>query len=120
MSGSSTTRRVVDANAVPFEPYDLEGPAQPEPSRRPPSGDRDNGEGCYLMRFMPGAVTLAHAHAGTEDFLILDGALTDNDGAEFRVGDFVSFAPGTRHHSWSDSGCLIAVFEWGKLAGAES
>ncbi len=114
MSGSSTTRRIVT-----FEAYDLEGPtAQPEPGRLPLSDDRDSGEGCYLMRFRPGAVTLAHQAAGTEDFLILDGALTDGDGAEFRVGDFVSFAPGTRHHSWSDSGCLIAVFEWEKLAGA--
>lgn len=116
MSRSNTTRRIVDTKTTPFEAYSLEGPEQPELSLLPLSYDQTNGEGCYLMRFMPGAVTLSHEHTGTEDFLILEGVLTDNDGAEFRVGDFVSFRPGTRHHSWSDTGCLLAAFEWGKLS----
>ncbi|MFQ5985334.1 MAG: cupin domain-containing protein, partial [Alphaproteobacteria bacterium] len=97
-----------------FEPYDLEGPLQPELSWLPLSYDRATGVGCYLMRFEPGAVTIAHDHEGVEDFLILEGELTDSDGAVFRAGDFVSYRPGTRHHSWSKTGCLIVVFEWGK------
>ena len=28
------------------------------------------------------------------------------------VGDFVSYRPGTRHNSWTEGGCLLAVFEW--------
>ena len=120
MPGSRISRRIVDTNTAPFESYDLEGLAQPELSWLPLSYERESGEGCYLMRFTPGAVTLSHEHAGTEDFLILEGTLTDNDGLVFGAGDFVSFAPGTRHHSWSDSGCLIAVFEWGLSAGEGS
>ena len=60
----------------------------------------------------PGAVTIAHDHPGVEDFLILEGELIDDDGAVFRAGDFVSYAPGTRHNSRTVTGCLIAVFEW--------
>ncbi|HLB79067.1 MAG TPA: cupin domain-containing protein [Dongiaceae bacterium] len=60
----------------------------------------------------PGAATLPHEHASVEDFLILEGELTDGDGTVFRAGDFVSYAPGTRHNSWTGPGCLIAVFEW--------
>ena len=29
-----------------------------------------------------------------------------------RQGDFVSYQPGSRHNSWTDTGCVIAVFEW--------
>ena len=47
----------------------------------------------------PGAATLPHEHASVEDFLILEGELTDGDGTVFRAGDFVSYAPGTRHNS---------------------
>jgi anti-sigma factor ChrR (cupin superfamily) len=66
------------------------------------------------MRMQPGAVTLAHVHGGTEDFLMLEGELVDDDGRVFKPGDFVSYAPGTEHKSRTDTGCLIAVFEWGK------
>ena len=116
MSETVAGRRVVRAGAARFLPYDLEGPVQPEMSWLPVSYDRAAGVGCYLMRMQPGAATLAHEHAGVEDFLILEGELTDSDGTVFRAGDFVSYAPGTRHHSRTGPGCLIAVFEWRKPA----
>ena len=78
------------------------------------SYDRATGNGCYFMRMQPGAVTVPHVHAGTEDFFILEGDLVDDDGTVFKAGDFVSYAPGTRHNSWTENGCFIAVFEWGK------
>lgn len=109
-------RRVVDTRATPFLPYDLDGPRQPEMSWLPISYDRASGNGCYLMRMAPGAVTIPHEHLGIEDFLILEGELIDSDGRVFRVGDFISYAAGTRHNSWTGPGCLIAVFEWGKPA----
>ena len=105
-------RRVVSTGAARFEAYDLEGPVQPEMSWLPVSYDRAAGAGCYLMRMQPGAVTIPHDHLGVEDFLILEGELIDDDGAVFRPGDFVSYAAGTRHNSRTDTGCLIAVFEW--------
>jgi hypothetical protein len=112
-------RRIVRA-ATPFLAYDLEGPIQPEMSWLPVSYDRTTGNGCYLMRMQPGAATIAHEHPGIEDFLMLEGDLIDDDGVVFRPGDFVSYAAGTWHNSRTETGCLIAVFEWGVPAPAGS
>jgi len=104
-------RFVVNAHTTPFLPYDLEGPVQPE-MWLPVSFDQETGQGCYLMRMEPGAVTIAHEHAGMEEFLILEGDLVDSDGTVFGPGDFASYQAGTHHNSWTESGCLLAVFEW--------
>ena len=105
-------RRVVSAHTTPFLAYDLEGEEQPEMSWLPVSYDRDTGQGSYLMRMQPGAVTIEHDHPFMEEFLILEGDLVDSDGSVFGTGDFVSYEPGTRHNSWTEGGCLLAVFEW--------
>ena len=110
-------RRVVNLHETPFLRYDMEGPVQPDMSWLPVSYDDATGEGCYLMRMQPGAVTIAHDHAGMEEFLILEGDLVDDDGVVFRAGDFVSYDAGTRHNSWTETGCLIAVFEWRRSSG---
>ncbi len=102
-----------------FLAYDLEGPVQPEMSWLPVSYRKATGEGFYLMRMEPGARTLTHDHAGYEDFLILEGELIDEDGLVLGPGDHVSYAPGTRHHSHSPKGCLIAVCEWRPTAGTD-
>jgi len=114
MNGMVGRRKVVRVGKSAFLPYDLEGPAQPDISWLPVSYDRASGNGCYVMRLQPGATTIAHDHAGVEDFLVLEGELIDDDGTVFRAGDFVSFGPRTRHHSSTKIGCLLAVFEWDK------
>ena len=112
MSDQSADRQIVSVQTVDFVPYDLEGPVQADIAWRPMSYDRKRGEGSYLMRLEPGARTIPHEHQGFEDFMILEGELTDSDGRILRRGDFISYRPGTRHNSWTDTGCLIAVFEW--------
>jgi len=112
MAAESNARRITATAGAEFLPYDLEGPLQPDIRWLPISFDRKKGEGSYLMRMQPGAVTIAHEHPGFEEFIILEGELIDSDGKVFRKGDFVSFQPGTRHNSWTETGCLIAVFEW--------
>ena len=112
MSDKTTDRQIVLTANATFIPYDLEGPVQPDIVWRPISYDRKLGGGSYLMRLQPGAHTIPHDHLGYEDFLILEGELTDCDGRVFHKGDFVSYRPGSRHNSWTDTGCLIAVFEW--------
>ena len=106
------SRSITSIAATPFKPYDLEGPVQPEMSWLPISYRKETGVGSYFMRMQPGACTIAHDHPGYEEFLILEGELIDSDGTVFKTGDFVSFAPGTRHSSRTETGCLIAVFEW--------
>lgn len=106
------SRTVLSVARTPMQTYDLEGPVQPEMSWLPISYRKESGCGSYVMRMQPGAVTLAHDHPGYEEFVILEGELIDSDGAVFRTGDFVSFEPGTRHSSRTETGCLLAVFEW--------
>jgi anti-sigma factor ChrR (cupin superfamily) len=108
----ATGRHVVNAHTTPYLEYDMEGPVQPDIEWLPVSYDDVTGQGCYLMRMRPGAVTIAHDHVGMEEFLILEGDLVDSDGTVFGPGDFVSYEAGTHHHSSTEGGCLIAVFEW--------
>lgn len=116
MSEESPARRVVNVHTAAFGPYSMEGPVQDDITWLPISWDERSGQGSYLMRMEPGAVTLEHEHAGFEEFLVLDGDLVDSDGTVFGPGDFVSYAGGT-HHSHTETGCLIAVFEWRASSG---
>jgi len=115
MSDSTEGRITVNAHTTPFLPYDLEGPVQPELSWLPISYEPETQQGSYLMRMEAGAVTIAHDHPGMEEFLILEGDLVDSDGVVFGPGDFVSYEAGTHHNSWTETGCLLAVFEWRKV-----
>jgi len=58
----------------------------------------------------PDAKSLHHVHTGYEEFLMLEGELTDLDGKIFKKGDFVTFEPGSTHSSHTKEGCLILVF----------
>lgn len=119
MSDSRLGRRVLNTRRATYLSYDLEGPMQPEIKWFPVSFDRVTGQGCYVMQMRPGAVTIEHVHKGMEEFLILEGELIDDDGTVFRSGDFVSYRPGTRHSSRTETGCVIAVFEWRPPADSE-
>ncbi len=115
MSEDRPDRKIVNIHQAAFRVYDLEGPEQPEMSWLPLSYDSD-GNGAYVMRMDPGAVTIEHTHQGIEDFLILEGELIDR-GVTLKAGDFVSYAPGSRHNSHSETGCLLIGFDWGKPRG---
>ena len=106
-------RKVVNIFEAAFRVYDMEGPEQPDMGWLPISYD-DDGNGSYAIRMDPGAETIVHDHAGVEDFLILEGELIESDGRVLRKGDFVSYAPGTRHNSRTETGCLLVGFDWGK------
>jgi anti-sigma factor ChrR (cupin superfamily) len=113
MAELAAQRKVINIHRAEMRVYDLEGPVQPEMSWSPLSYDAD-GNGCYLMRMDPGAETIEHTHEGVEDFLILEGELIEPDGTVFRPGDFVSYAPGSRHSSRTETGCFLIGFDWGK------
>jgi anti-sigma factor ChrR (cupin superfamily) len=106
------SRKIVRVATAPMQVYDLEGPVQPEMAWQPISFSKETGVGSYLMRMQPGAVVFEHTHPGFEEFVILEGELIDTDGTTYKAGDFVSFEPGTRHGSRTETGCLLAVFEW--------
>ncbi|MEO1190974.1 MAG: cupin domain-containing protein [Pseudomonadota bacterium] len=112
-------RRIIRKADRTWGPYDLDGPLDETHGLIPLSYRRDLGEGTYLMRMDPGAVTVPHEHSGYEDFLMLEGELIDDDGTVIGPGDLVTYAPGSFHNSRTETGCVILVCEW-KKSGAAS
>ena len=71
---------------------------------------KNGGYGTYVLKMDPGAKSMPHQHTGFEEFLILEGELTDADNKVFKKGDFITFEPGSFHSSYTKNGCLILVF----------
>ena len=51
-----------------------------------------------------------HDTATDEEFFVLEGDLTDNDGTVYRPGDLVWMEKGTEHNSYSEHGCTLIVY----------
>ncbi|MEQ9487601.1 MAG: cupin domain-containing protein [Alphaproteobacteria bacterium] len=68
------------------------------------------GYGFHVYRMSPGQWTVPHRHVGDEEFLLIDGDLKDHDGYEYKIGDLVCLRSGTIHSSYSENGCVLAVF----------
>ena len=107
-------RTVVNIYDAPYRVYDMEGVKQTEMSYIPLTYDKDgDGKGFYVIRMEPGAATIAHSHRRNEDYLVLEGDLIEPDGRVLGPGDFVHYAPGTRHNSRTEKGCLLIGCDWG-------
>ena len=105
-------RKVIHYNDVEFEPYDLDGPLQPDMSCLTLSYKRDTREGSYLIRMQPGAETIAHTHQRREEYIILEGSLIEDDGRVLRPGDYIIMDPGTHHNSRTEEGCLLLGIDY--------
>ena len=104
-------RKITNLYNVEFIPFDNYGVVIPGMSWHKISYNKKNGgQGTYILKMEPGAKSLPHEHNGFEEFLMLEGELTDTDGKIFKKGDFVTFEPGSTHSSHSKDGCLILVF----------
>ena len=106
-----TKRKITDLYDVKFVPFDNYGAEVPGMSWHKISYNKKNGGyGSYLLKMKPGTKSLSHKHTGYEEFLMLDGELTDPDGKIFKKGDFITFEPGSKHFSYTKNGCLVLVF----------
>jgi anti-sigma factor ChrR (cupin superfamily) len=106
-----TKRKITNLYNVKFDPFDNYGSPIPGMSWHKISYDKKNGgQGSYLLKMDPSAKSLPHIHSGYEEFLMLEGELTDADGKTFKKGDFITFEPGSKHSSQTKDGCLILVF----------
>ena len=104
-------RKITNLFSVDFKPFDNYGVTVPGMSWHKISYDKQNGGyGTYILKMDPDAKSLHHVHTGYEEFLMLEGELTDLDGKIFKKGDFVTFEPGSTHSSRTKEGCLILVF----------
>lgn len=102
-------RRRVAARDGTFRPYDRYGAPTAGLEWIPLARDGERGYELFLLRFAPGARSTPHEHQGVEEFMVLEGELHDCDGAVLGAGEFVSYAPGSRHQSHSPGGCLLLV-----------
>ena len=93
-----------------FDEFCMEGEKVPGQSliqlddRQPP------GQGFYIFRMEPGAVTTPHEHPAGEHFYVIDGDLRDHDGYEYDAGDLVYLKPGSIHNSTTRTGCTLVVY----------
>ena len=106
-----TKRKITDLYNLKFEPFDNYGVTVPGMSWCKITYNRKNGGyGTYVLKMEPGSKSLPHTHTGHEEFLMLEGELTDPDGKVFKKGEFISFEPGSKHSSYTKNGCLVLVF----------
>lgn len=61
-----------------------------------------------IVRYAPGSAFSAHDHALGEEYIVLDGVFSDEQG-DFGVGSYVRNPPGSRHTPSSAAGCTIFV-----------
>ena len=107
-------RKITDPFNVKFEPFDNYGSPIKGMSWHKITYNKKIGQGTYILKMEPGAVSKPHEHINFEEFIILDGELTDPDDKIFKKGDIVTFEPGSNHSSYTKNGCLILVFMRGK------
>lgn len=76
--------------------------------------DRDGEEvarATSLVRYAPGSQFSAHVHGGGEEFLVLEGTFSDEQG-DYPPGTYVRNPVGSKHTPSSQEGCTILVKLW--------
>ena len=97
-----------------LKPFTRYGKPIPKLIWYPINYNKKSGSGSYILKFEAGGKSVKHKHLALEEFLVLKGSLKDHDNTVFKVGDFVTFKPGSTHFSSSNKGCLLLVFTSGK------
>lgn len=103
-------RKVVNFRDAEWSTYSLQGEPQADIFWHNISWSDADDSGFFLAKFAPGGVSIPHEHLGVEEFIILEGELTDHDGFVYRQGDCVSLPTGSRHYSISENGAIVGVF----------
>src|SRR5262249_1479709 len=97
-------RVVVDTAQLPWV-------ASPLPGVERKMLERDGDEvarATSLVRYAAGSSFAPHEHGGGEEFLVLEGAFSDERG-DYPAGSSVRTPPGSRHRPFSRGGCILFV-----------
>ena len=103
-------RKITNIDNLKFEPFNKYGETIKGWYWHKISFNEKTNFGTYISKLEPNTKTIPHLHTGYEEFLILEGELTDSDGTVFKKGDFISYEPNTSHSSFTKKGCLILTF----------
>ena len=68
------------------------------------------GVGFHVYKMEAGCRTTPHEHSGDEEFLVISGEAVDNDGTVYREGDLILMKKGTQHSTYTEKGCIMAVY----------
>jgi hypothetical protein len=94
---------------VPFEAVDWV--ASPEAGVERKMLERDGDElarATSIVRYAAGSAFAAHVHDRGEEFLVLAGTFSDENG-NYPAGSYVRNPPGSRHRPFSTDGCTLFV-----------
>jgi quercetin dioxygenase-like cupin family protein len=104
-------RVVVNYRSAPYRAYiDADGREVPGQSFVQLDETFETGAGFTLYRMAPGSSSQPHEHTCHEQFFVIEGEVTDNDGYTYRAGDFVLLKTGTQHFSTTSTGATLVVF----------
>lgn len=97
--------------AVIVDAASLEWTPSPQPGVERRFLEREGREvarATSIVRYAPDSRFPEHVHELGEEFLVLDGVFSDQDG-DFGPGTYVRNPPGSRHTPFTREGCVIFV-----------
>ena len=71
----------------------------------------ESGRATSLVRYAPNSYFPPHTHTGGEEFLVLDGIFSDENG-DYGPGMYVRNPVGSSHQPFTRGGCQILVKLW--------
>lgn len=103
MNAEKVASRYVDTDELPWRDTPYEGVTWKKLAFDPAAG-----LSTVLLRFAPGARYGTHRHPRGEQYLVLEGTLTDG-GETWGPGTYVNHPPGSVHTPRSEDGALVFV-----------
>ncbi len=103
-------RRVANIHTAAFEPLITADGSDTGQSVLQLNDGNAKGVGFHIYKMAPGFTTDAHVHTEDEEFFVIEGDITDNDGTRYEPGDIVWLKKGTEHNSYSENGCTLVVY----------
>lgn len=94
----------VDTESIPWVP----SPAKGVWRRKLDRVAAESGWTTSLVRYEAGHQFPGHLHPGGEEFLVLDGVFSDEQG-DYPAGTYVRNPPGSSHAPYTRDGCVIFV-----------
>ena len=102
-------KKIIETEHETFSPYNRDGTVSSGLNWLPLSKDEKLEHEVFIVQFEPESYSSLHKHKGYEEFYVIDGELIDDDGKVFKKGDYIKFEKGTKHSSYSKTGCTLLV-----------
>ena len=102
-------RRIIETKYEYFTPYNRYGTVSSGLKWLSLSKDEKLEHEVFIVQFEPESSSSLYKHKGYEEFFLIDGELIDDDGKVFKKGDYIKFEKGTKHSSYSKTGCTLLV-----------